>query len=161
MLRLQAIHQPYMRHHCTRRVLCITILCLTPALQIAGHKTGFGSPSWLQTHPAADHTAPPIAQLLAAGASVVGKTHMDELAYSLNGENAHYGTPVNVAAPGRVPGGSSSGSAVSPGNLQTSASLFMPLLQHSKSLLCCNGGSVLISKCESASWLGSACTSER
>ena len=37
---------------------------------------------------------------------------MDELAYSLNGENMHYGTPVNPAAPDRVPGGSSSGSAV-------------------------------------------------
>ena len=49
--------------------------------------------------------------LLEAGASVKGKTHMDELAYSLNGENAHYGTPRNPAAPGRVPGGSSSGSA--------------------------------------------------
>jgi amidase len=49
---------------------------------------------------------------LAAGASLVGKTHMDELAYSLNGENAHYGTPVNPACPERIPGGSSSGSAV-------------------------------------------------
>ncbi len=38
---------------------------------------------------------------------------MDELAYSLNGENVHYGTPVNPAAKGRIPGGSSSGSAVS------------------------------------------------
>ena len=38
---------------------------------------------------------------------------MDELAYSLNGENSHYGTPLNPAAPGRIPGGSSSGSAVS------------------------------------------------
>ena len=37
---------------------------------------------------------------------------MDELAYSLNGENMHYGTPENPAAPDRVPGGSSSGSAV-------------------------------------------------
>ena len=42
-----------------------------------------------------------------------GKTQMDELAYSLNGENSHYGTPLNPAAPGRIPGGSSSGSAVS------------------------------------------------
>jgi amidase len=50
--------------------------------------------------------------LLDAGATIVGKTHMDELAYSLLGENHQYGTPVNVAAPGRVPGGSSSGSAV-------------------------------------------------
>lgn len=52
--------------------------------------------------------------LLAAGATLVGKTHMDELAYSLNGENFHYGTPVNPACPGRIPGGSSSGSAASP-----------------------------------------------
>ena len=37
---------------------------------------------------------------------------MDELAYSINGENVHYGTPANPAAPGRIPGGSSSGSAV-------------------------------------------------
>lgn len=37
---------------------------------------------------------------------------MDELAYSLNGENMHYGTPTNPACPDRIPGGSSSGSAV-------------------------------------------------
>ncbi|WIA21528.1 hypothetical protein OEZ85_000727 [Tetradesmus obliquus] len=86
-------------------------LAVKDLYDIAGHKTGFGSPSWLQTHPTADVTAPPVAALLDAGAVVVGKTHMDELAYSLMGQNAHYGTPVNVAAPGRVPGGSSSGSA--------------------------------------------------
>lgn len=50
--------------------------------------------------------------LLDAGANLVGKTHLDELAYSLNGENMHYGTPVNPACPDRIPGGSSSGSAV-------------------------------------------------
>jgi hypothetical protein len=48
-----------------------------------------------------------------AGATVVGKTHMSEMAYSLDGINAHYGTPRNAAAPGRNTGGSSSGSAVS------------------------------------------------
>ena len=42
---------------------------------------------------------------------MAGKTHTEEMAFSLTGENAHYGTPINVAAPGRVPGGSSSGSA--------------------------------------------------
>ena len=46
------------------------------------------------------------------GASIVGKTQTDELTYSLNGENIHYGTPINPRAPGRIPGGSSSGSAV-------------------------------------------------
>jgi len=78
---------------------------------IAGHKTGFGSPDWLRTHAAAPRTAPVVQQLLDAGASLVGKTHTDELTFSLNGENAHYGTPINVNAPGRIPGGSSSGSA--------------------------------------------------
>ena len=78
---------------------------------VAGHKTGFGSPDWLRTHPDAARTAPVIKQLLEAGAHMVGKTHTDELTFSLNGENAHYGTPVNVNAAGRIPGGSSSGSA--------------------------------------------------
>lgn len=78
---------------------------------IAGHSTGFGSPDWLATHDAATRTAPVVTALLAAGADMAGKTQTDELTYSLNGENAHYGTPVNVNAPGRIPGGSSSGSA--------------------------------------------------
>jgi len=78
---------------------------------IAGHRSGFGSPDWLATHQPAMRTAPTVAMLLAAGADLLGKTQNDELTYSLNGENAHYGTPVNVNAPGRIPGGSSSGSA--------------------------------------------------
>ena len=78
---------------------------------IVGHRTGFGSPDWLATHGPAAGTAPTVQCLLDAGAQILGKTHTDELAYSLNGENPHYGTPVNVNAPGRIPGGSSSGSA--------------------------------------------------
>ena len=78
---------------------------------IAGQKTGFGSPDWLRTHGPATRTAPAVQMLLDAGAHVVGKTHTEEMAWSLTGENAHYGTPVNVNAPGRIPGGSSSGSA--------------------------------------------------
>jgi amidase len=78
---------------------------------LAGVQTGAGSPEWLATHPVPDRTAPAIELLFAAGARLVGKTHTDEIAWSLNGENAHYGTPTNVAAPGRIPGGSSSGSA--------------------------------------------------
>ena len=53
--------------------------------------------------------------LLDAGATLVGTTQMDELAYSLEGQNVHYGTPRNPACPNRIPGGSSSGSAVSQG----------------------------------------------
>ncbi|MEQ1693027.1 MAG: amidase [Gemmatimonas sp.] len=78
---------------------------------IAGHRTGFGSPDWLATHDAARSTASVATRLLNAGATLVGKTHTEEMAFSLTGENAHYGTPINPAAPGRVPGGSSSGSA--------------------------------------------------
>jgi amidase len=78
---------------------------------IAGHRTGNGHPVWLETHSPAPRTASTIERLLAAGARMVAKTHTDELAYSLNGENVHYGTPINPAAPGRIPGGSSSGSA--------------------------------------------------
>ena len=77
---------------------------------VEGHVTGCGNPDWAATHPAADAHAPPVATLLGAGATLVGKTHTDELAYSLMGVNDHFGTPINSAAPDRVPGGSSSGS---------------------------------------------------
>ena len=78
---------------------------------IAGHKTGFGHPDWLRTHPSAKTTAAVVQRLLDEGARMVGKTHTDELTYSLTGENVHYGTPINPVTPDRIPGGSSSGSA--------------------------------------------------
>src|SRR3954467_13758708 len=78
---------------------------------VAGHTTGSGNPTWLATHPPAAATAPAVQALLDAGARRVGKTITDELAFSINGENAHYGTPLNSKAPQRIPGGSSSGSA--------------------------------------------------
>ena len=78
---------------------------------VAGFVTGAGNPDWLRTHEPAKKTAPAVQAVVDAGATLVGKTHMDELAFSINGENAHYGTPVNSRAPGRIPGGSSSGSA--------------------------------------------------
>lgn len=78
---------------------------------IAGFRTGAGNPDWLRTHPPADTTASSVQRLLDAGATLAGKTHTDELTFSLNGENHHYGTPLNPNAPGRIPGGSSSGSA--------------------------------------------------
>ena len=78
---------------------------------VAGHVTGGGNPDWKATHPPAEHTAWIIRTLVDAGAAMVGKTHTDELTRGILGENAHYGTPVNPRAPGRVPGGSSSGSA--------------------------------------------------
>jgi amidase len=81
------------------------------AFDIEGVRTGFGQPEWLRTQPPATVTARAVELLLEAGADMVAKAHCDELCYSLTGENAHYGTPENVNAPGRVPGGSSNGSA--------------------------------------------------
>ena len=78
---------------------------------VVGTRTGAGNPDWLADAPVAAAHAPAVVALLAAGANLVGKTVSDELAYSLSGTNVHYGTPVNAAAPGHVPGGSSSGSA--------------------------------------------------
>ena len=78
---------------------------------VAGHVTGYGSPDWARTHPVAPATAPCIMDLIAAGASLLGKVKTMELAYGLSGENIWYGTPINPAAPDRFPGGSSCGSA--------------------------------------------------
>jgi amidase len=78
---------------------------------IAGERTGGGSPEWLAAHEPAAKTAPIVERLLDAGATIIGKTICDEFFFSVTGANAHYGTPLNPRAPGRLPGGSSSGSA--------------------------------------------------
>jgi len=86
-------------------------LCVKDLYDIAGHVSGTGNPAWAACETPARGHAPAVRRLLEAGATLVGKTQTDEFAYSLMGVNAHYGTPVNPAAPDRVPGGSSSGSA--------------------------------------------------
>jgi amidase len=80
-------------------------------IDVAGQPTGFGNPDWAASHPVPDRHAPVVDRLLAAGASIEGKTVLDELAFSLEGRNVHYGAPHNAKAPGRIVGGSSSGSA--------------------------------------------------
>ncbi len=78
---------------------------------IAGFRTGGGSPEWLAAHPPAPSNARAVQKILDAGATIIGKTVCDEFFYSVSGANAHYGTPLNPRAPARLPGGSSSGSA--------------------------------------------------
>lgn len=78
---------------------------------IEGEKAGAGNPDWLAQAPIAAEHAAAVQKLLAAGATIIGKTITDEFFYSVTGMNAHYGTPPNLRAPGRIPGGSSSGSA--------------------------------------------------
>ena len=78
---------------------------------IAGERTGGGNPDWLANATPATAHCTVVEKLLAAGATITGKTICDEFFYSVAGMNAHYGTPTNIRAPGRIPGGSSSGSA--------------------------------------------------
>ena len=78
---------------------------------VAGYPTGGGQPFVLAMSGIKTRTAPAVQRLLDAGARFVGKTVTDELAFSMNGNNAHFGAPVNGAAPDRIAGGSSSGSA--------------------------------------------------
>ena len=74
-------------------------------------KTSCGNPDFFdKCNPAKDY-AKFLNDLLNEGASLDGITICDEFFYSLTGENKYYGTPINLNAPGRVPGGSSSGSA--------------------------------------------------
>ncbi len=67
----------------------------------------------LRERPPAAQDATAIARLKAAGAALLGRTNMTELAYSGLGLNPHFGTPENPNDPSRVPGGSSSGAATS------------------------------------------------
>lgn len=86
-------------------------LAVKDIYDIAGQKTGGGNPHKLAEAPTAEKTAPALQKLLDAGARFVGRTQTDELTFSLMGQNAHFPEPVNPAAPDRVTGGSSSGSA--------------------------------------------------
>ena len=78
---------------------------------VAGYPTSGGQPTLLALLGVQQRTAPTVQRLLQAGARFAGKTITDELAFSMNGRNAHFGHPVNAAAPDRIAGGSSSGSA--------------------------------------------------
>ena len=86
-------------------------LAVKDLFDVKGYPTGAGSPIALAQSGIKTKTAPIVKTLLDAGARFVGKTHTDELAFSLNGKNAHFGSPINPAAPDRITGGSSSGSA--------------------------------------------------
>ncbi len=78
---------------------------------VEGFATGAGNPAWLAEAPIETTTAPAVQALREAGAAVAGIARTDEFAYAIAGVNGHYGTPPNPAAPGAIPGGSSSGPA--------------------------------------------------
>jgi amidase len=86
-------------------------LAVKDVIDVKGTVTGAGNPTFAKGRVAAAAHADVVARLVDAGATVVGKSITDELTYSLSGTNVHFGTPINTAALGRIPGGSSSGSA--------------------------------------------------
>ncbi len=81
-------------------------------VDMEGEVSASGSKLLLRSRPPAAEDAPVLARLDAAGAVLVGRTNMTELAYSGVGINPHFGTPPCALDAERVPGGSSSGSAV-------------------------------------------------
>jgi amidase len=80
-------------------------------IDVAGAVTGAGNPDWAAAHDPAKESASAVLALTGAGAALAGKGQCAELAFSLSGDNVHYGMPANPAAPDRDPGGSTSGPA--------------------------------------------------
>ncbi|MFU1476301.1 amidase family protein [Roseovarius sp. C7] len=88
------------------------LVSIKDLLDVAGHVTRAGTVFLADTAPAGAD-AEVVARLRDAGAVIMGHTNMTELAYSGLGLNPHYGTPESALYPGCIPGGSSSGGAVS------------------------------------------------
>jgi amidase len=91
-------------------------LAVKDLFDVVGYPTSAGSPHMLALSGLKKKSAVTVQKLLDAGAEFTGKTITDELAFSLNGKNAHFGTPINGGAKDRIPGGSSSGSAAAVSN---------------------------------------------
>ncbi len=92
-----------------RGPLCGIPIALKDVFFTRGVRTTCGSKLFEDHVPDFDSTV--AAKLEAAGAVLIGKTGMHELAYGITSENPHFGTVQNPAAPGRIAGGSSGGSA--------------------------------------------------
>jgi len=86
-------------------------LAVKDLFAVRGQAVGGGSARWLAEAPIEPATAPAVGALLAAGATLAGLAHTDELAFSLAGVTASYGAVPNPAVPGATTGGSSSGPA--------------------------------------------------
>lgn len=98
----------------THKPLAGLAVSVKDLFDIAGQTTRAGSIA-LRDAPPATQDSPAVARLRRAGAAIIGRTNMAEFAFSGVGINPHYGTPANACARDvpRIPGGSSSGAAVS------------------------------------------------
>ncbi|WP_440906248.1 amidase family protein [Catenovulum sp. SX2] len=92
-------------------VLAGNTLAVKDLFKLEGYKNSAGNPVWYTSHQEANTTATALEQLMQAGCVFSGFTHTDEIAYSLEGNNIHYGCADNPKLPGHVCGGSSMGSA--------------------------------------------------
>lgn len=88
------------------------IVSIKDLFDVAGEPTTAGSVILRNATPAAAD-AVIVRRLRQAGAVIIGKTNMSEFAFDVLGRNPHYGTPANAVDAARIPGGSSSGAAVS------------------------------------------------
>lgn len=86
-------------------------IAVKDVFSIKGEKNSAGNPDYFKTAAIATKTASAVDKLMHAGTCFIGFTHTDELAYSLEGNNMHYGAADNPNAPGHACGGSSMGSA--------------------------------------------------
>ncbi|MDM7861335.1 amidase [Alteromonas sp. ASW11-36] len=86
-------------------------LAVKDLFAIKGFKNGAGNPDWLRQAKPAEHTSDAVNKLMHQGCELVGLTQTDEMAYSLEGNNQHYGAAENPRLPGHACGGSSMGSA--------------------------------------------------
>jgi amidase len=91
-------------------------LAVKDLIDLKGEVTTAGSEFLLKTSPPADRDAACLAIARATGVQFVGKTNTTEFAVAASGINEYFGTPRNPMAPGRIPGGSSSGSAAAVGS---------------------------------------------
>ena len=92
------------------------IVSIKDLFDVAGEPTRAGSKILADEAPPATADAPVVRRLRAAGAVIVAKTNMTEFALGAIGANPHFGTPANPRDRTRVPGGSSSGAAVTVGD---------------------------------------------
>ena len=106
---------PWMIGPVAGRVAGEITVAVKDLLDVAGTRTTVGSPVRSELAPIALEDVAVVSRLKAAGARIVAKANMVELAYGSQGLNPGFGTPVNPRSPELIPGGSSSGSAVAVG----------------------------------------------
>ncbi|MDO6547067.1 amidase family protein [Pseudoalteromonas carrageenovora] len=86
-------------------------LAVKDVFAVKGERNSAGNPNWFKAAKPAQQTASAVNKLMNEGCSFTGFTHTDELAYSLEGNNIHYGAAQNPKLSGHASGGSSMGSA--------------------------------------------------